>query len=161
MEASNVRTLARPTPNRLVLRVCLCLSSMALVRGQATIGARNQASSGSGTFVTSRAAVTDLVGDVPQDTRVQLEQQDQQLDDISDAMDDLLAMSRAMGGELDRQTKQRMFRAGASASYSCLLVFTRVCPHQCAAVDDANFTLQKANQKAHKNTYRVNRMIPS
>jgi len=123
MEASNVRTLARPTPNRLALRVYLLLSSMALVRGQATIGARNQASSGSGTFVTSRAAVTDLVGDVPQDTRVQLEQQDQQLDDISDAMDDLLAMSRAMGGELDRQTKQRMFRA----VLCFVLVFARVC----------------------------------
>jgi hypothetical protein len=94
---------------------CLCvLLWQHKVRGQATIGARNMASSssGSGTFITARANVTELVGqDLPSDTRNDLLAQDEIIDEISSATGEILAISRSMGTELDRQTAQCMYSA--------------------------------------------------
>ena len=71
-------------------------------------GSRNQASSGSGQFTTRHSMAGLLSGDVDDETRADVEAQDQQLDDIAEGVSDLGKIAQAMGSELDRQLHQRM-----------------------------------------------------
>jgi len=54
----------------------------------------------------NQTSVVNLVKDVPEDVKVQLQQQEGDLDEISDIVDNLGQMGRAMGTEIDRQTEQ-------------------------------------------------------
>jgi len=54
----------------------------------------------------NQASVVNLVKDVPDDVKQQLQQQEEDLDEISNIVDNLGQMGKSMGTEIDRQTEQ-------------------------------------------------------
>jgi len=68
---------------------------------------RDRGSQGAGFFRKgNQASVVNLVKDVPEQVKQQLQQQEDDLDEISGIVDNLGQMGKAMGSEIDRQTEQ-------------------------------------------------------